>query len=164
MHSLKYDMGLLNYNERIRHCPDDPVAHLRRGIWHHGYGSYEAALSDYDRAILLNSRIAYAYCSRASLRATCPDNAFRDGRLAIDDARQALELAEQAGELIGDWRHRLYFQVLAAAHAENSEFQKAIALQSRALGLALTKTARSIISKRLEQYRTGNPIREKKGL
>src|SRR5262249_58295084 len=106
-HSLKYDMGLLNHNERIRHSPNDPVAHLNRGIWQHKRGSYEASLSDYDRAILLNPRVAYAFCARASLRATCPDNAFRDGRLAIDDARVALNLAEQAGELIGDWRHRL---------------------------------------------------------
>jgi tetratricopeptide (TPR) repeat protein len=164
MHSLKYDMGLLNHNESIRHTPNDPVARLNRGIWQHGHGSYEAALSDYDRAILLNPRVAYDFCSRASLRATCPDNAFRDGRLAIDDARVALNLAEQAGELFGDWRHRLYLQVLAAAYAANNQFRRAIALQSRALDLALTKTARSIISKRLEQYRTGNPIRDKTGL
>jgi len=163
-HSLKYDMGLLNYNERIRHRPNDPIAYLNRGIWHHRHGSHEAALSDYDRAILLNPSVAYAFCSRASLRATCPEDAFRDGRLALDDSRQALNLAEQAGELIGDWRHRLYLQVLAAAHAENNEFQKAVALQSRALDLALTKTTRTVISKRLEQYRTGNPIRDKKGL
>jgi hypothetical protein len=124
MHSLKYDMGLLNDNERIRHRPADPVAHLNRGIWQHWHGSYEEALSDYDRAILLNPRVPYSFCSRASLWATCPDNAFRDGRLAIEDARVALNLAEQAGELNGDWRHRLYLQVLAAAYAANNQFRK----------------------------------------
>jgi hypothetical protein len=131
--TLKYGTGLLNYNERIRHRPNDPIAYLNREIWHHRYGSHEAALSDYDRVMVLNPRVAYAYCSRASLRATCPNNAFRDGRLALDDARRTLNLAEQLGELFGVWRYRIYLEVLAAACAENSEFQKAIALQSRGL-------------------------------
>ncbi len=80
--------------------------------------------------------------------------------MALEDARTAMKLAEQAGELIGDWRQRRYLQVLAAAHAENNDLQEAIALQARALDLALTKKARSVIKRRLDQYQSGNPIRE----
>jgi tetratricopeptide (TPR) repeat protein len=151
--SLKYEMGLLIKHERIRHRPDDPDAYLSRGIWHQGFGSYREALSDLDRAIKLRPTIAYAFCSRADLRATCPDDAIRDGRLAIEDALMAMNLAEQAGELIGDWRQRRYLQVLAAAYATNNQFREAITYQTRALDLALTKPARSKISQRLEQYR-----------
>ena len=161
---LKYDMSLLNYDERIRQRPDEPVTHLNRGIWHHKFGSYREALSDLDRAIMLDPTIAYAFCSRADLRATCPFEEIRDGWLAIEDAQTAVRLAEQAGELIGDWRHRLYLQVLAAAYATYNQFPKAIAVQSRALDLALTKTTRAKISQRLEQYQNGIAIRDEKGI
>ena len=84
--------------------------------------------------------------------------------MAVEDARIALKLAEQAGQLIGDWRQRLYLEVLAAAHAENAEFEEAIVFQTKALELALTNGRRSQIGQRLEQYRSGNPIRDKGGL
>ncbi len=161
---LKYDMGLLTHDERIRQNPKDTVAYLNRGIWHHWNGSFGKALTDFDTSISIDPTIAYAFCARASLRATCPDETFRNGQMALEDARTSLKLAEQAGQLIGDWRHRLYLQVLAAAHAENAEFKQAIVIQTTALELALTNGPRSQISQRLEQYRLGNPIREEGGL
>ncbi len=161
---LKYDMGLLTHDERIRLHPQDAVAYLNRGIWHHWNGSFGKALPDFDTSILIESTIAYAFCGRASLRATCPDQTFRDGHMALNDARTALNLAEQAGQLIGDWRHRLYLQVLAAAHAENNDFQEAIVVQTRALELALTNRSMSEIYQRLEQYTLGIPISDEKGL
>ena len=161
---LKYDMGLLQHDERIRQDPEDSVEYLNRGIWHHWNGSFDKALTDFDTSILINPTIAYAFCARASLRATCPDETFRDGQMALEDARTALNLAEQARQLIGDWRHRLFLQVLAAAHAENAEFEEAIVFQTRALELALTNGPRSMISQRLEQYQSGNPIRDEEGL
>jgi tetratricopeptide (TPR) repeat protein len=120
--SLKYDMGLLTYDERIRQNPDDSIAYLNRAIWHYWHGSYRKALSDYDTSIMIEPTIAHAFFARTSLRATCPDEVLRDGQLALDDARIALKLAGPAGELNGDWRHLLYLQVLAAAHAENNDF------------------------------------------
>jgi tetratricopeptide (TPR) repeat protein len=157
-------MGLLQHDERIRQDPEDSVEYLNRGIWHHWNESFDKALTDFDTSILINPTIAYAFCARASLRATCPDETFRDGQMALEDARTALNLAEQARQLIGDWRHRLFLQVLAAAHAENAEFEEAIVFQTRALELALTNGPRSMISQRLEQYQSGNPIRDEEGL
>jgi tetratricopeptide (TPR) repeat protein len=161
--SLGYDKVLLMDEERIRQRPNDPAAYLSRGRCHHFHGSFGKALSDYDTSITIEPTNANASCARANLRATCPDKSFRDGQMALEDARTAMKLAEQAGELIGDWRQRRYLQVLAAAHAENNNFQEAIALQARALDLALTKKARSVIKRRLDQYQSGNPIREEIG-
>jgi tetratricopeptide (TPR) repeat protein len=160
----KYDRGLVSDDERIRQNPSDAVAYLNRGIWHHWHGEFEKALADYDRAIEIDPGVAYAYCSRASLRATCPDASFRDARQALDDARRALKLAGDGGELIGDWRHRLYIQVLAAAHAENDEFDAAVALQSKALDLAVTMTPRANIMAILDRYRANKAFREQSGL
>ena len=50
--SLKYDMGLLTYDERIRQHAQDSVAYLNRGIWHHRHGSFGKALSDFEHVHL----------------------------------------------------------------------------------------------------------------
>jgi tetratricopeptide (TPR) repeat protein len=164
MRREKYDFGLLQKDERIRQHPEDSVAYLNRGLWHHWYELFRKALTDYDTSITINPTIAYAFCARASLRATCPNGTFRDGQMALEGARKALKLAKQTGQLSGDWRQRLYIEVLAAAYAETCDFQEAIVLQTRALELALTNGPRSMISQRLEQYRSGNPIRDERGL
>jgi tetratricopeptide (TPR) repeat protein len=157
-------MGLLRHDENLREHPDDWAEYLNHGIWHHWHEAYREALSDYDRSIEIAPAIAYAFCSRASLRATCPDPAFRDGPKALEDARTAMRVARLAGELIGDWRERLYLQVLAASHAECGDFQEAIAVQSMALDVASTLRAKSEIFPRLEGYQSGHPIRDAMGL
>jgi tetratricopeptide (TPR) repeat protein len=154
----------LKHDEHIRQHPEDSIAYLNRGIWHHWHGSFEKALTDFDTSIMIEPTIAYAFCARASLRATCPDATFRDGQMALEDARTALKLAKQARQLIGDWRHRLYLQVLAAAYAENAEFEEAIVIQTSALELALTNGPRRQISEGLDLYRLGKPRREEGGL
>jgi tetratricopeptide (TPR) repeat protein len=161
---LKYHEQLLKDDERIRRHPNDSVAYLNRGIWHHWYGLYDKALSDFDTSIMIDPNNAYAHCARASLQATCLDESIRDGLKALENARRALELAQETGQLIGDWRHRQYLQVLAAAHAENNQFEDAIAAQSQALELAITNGPKSEIGERLEQYRRGIPMREQGGL
>ncbi len=60
---LKYHLGLLTHDERLREHPDDWVEYLNRGIWHHWHQSYQEALSDYDRAIRIAPTIAFACCS-----------------------------------------------------------------------------------------------------
>ncbi len=76
--SFKYYEELLRYDERIRQRPDDWATYVNRGIGHHWELQYGKALADFDTAITINPRIAYAFCSRASLRATCPDDGIRD--------------------------------------------------------------------------------------
>ena len=146
---MKYDMGLLKYDERILQHPEDSVAYLNRGIWHHWNGSFGKALTDFDTSISIDSTIAYAFCARASLQeqlVPTRHSGMADGDRGCSDA---LKVSEQAGQLIGDWRHRLYLQVLAAAHAENAEIEEAIVVQTRALELALTNGPRSQIAERL---------------
>jgi tetratricopeptide (TPR) repeat protein len=69
---LKYDMGLLTDDERIRQHPDDSVAYLNRGIWHHWHGSFAKALSDFDTSIMIEPTIAYAFCARGGKRIASP--------------------------------------------------------------------------------------------
>ena len=110
------------------------MAYLDRGIWHRWHGEWSKALSDYYRAIDADSDLAFAFCCRACLGATCPDaDRFRDGPKAVVDALTAMRLARRTGKTdLGHWRDRLYLQVLAAAHAENGEFDEAVAFQTKA--------------------------------
>ena len=55
---LKYDLGLLKYDERIRQHPKDSVAYRDRGTWHHWNGSFGKALSDFDASIMIEPTIA----------------------------------------------------------------------------------------------------------
>jgi tetratricopeptide (TPR) repeat protein len=161
--SSKYARGLAGYDEALRRNPSDAATYRRRGGWHHSHGQFGKALSDFDEAIRIDPGSASAYCSRASLRATCPDARFRDRRRALADARTAMRLAEEAGVFIGDWRQRLCLQVLAAAHAENGDFGAAAAMQSEALDLAVTRSVRSRITAVLDGYLAGRPHRDKGG-
>jgi tetratricopeptide (TPR) repeat protein len=161
---LKYHLGVLGYDERLRDNPSDAVAYLNRGLWLRKHGEWLKASSDYDRSIEIDPHIAHAFCCRACLRATCPDDRFRDGPKAVEDALTAMRLAQEQGKLIGDWRERMYLQVLAAAHAENDEFDEAVALQTKALELALTMTRKVRIAEILAAYHDRKPWRSERGL
>jgi hypothetical protein len=52
----KYDEQLLTDDEHIRRNPQDAVAYLNRGIWHHWHGLFGKALSDFDTSITPTSR------------------------------------------------------------------------------------------------------------
>ena len=53
--------------------PGDPDPHFRMGLWWHLVKEYRKAMDQYNIAIQLDPRFAYALCARASLLATCPD-------------------------------------------------------------------------------------------
>jgi hypothetical protein len=55
-------------------------------------------------------------------------------------------------------------RVLAAAHAENGEFDEAVAFQIKALDLALTVTRKVRIAEILTAYRDRRPWRSERGL
>jgi tetratricopeptide (TPR) repeat protein len=91
------------------------------------------------------------------LLATCPDERYRDGK-------QALENAGKACQLVGgkNWH---YIDTLAAAYAESGNFQKAKEWHAKAIELAATdKTVTDKDKKemrdRLELYTQGKPYRE----
>jgi serine/threonine-protein kinase len=144
--------------------PHDHRAYFNMGLWWHLKGEYAKALAHYNEAIRLAPTFAYALCGRASLRATCPDPAWRDGSAALEDALKALEHAAEAGEMDGSWLERQYLQVLAAAHAECGEFDQAVCAQTAALQLAITKRSTKEIRARLALYEARKPIRDAKGL
>lgn len=144
--------AIADFDEAIRLDPTNPTHFMKRGSAADEKGDFGMALADYSEVIRLDPQNGEAYLNRAWLRATCSDRRFRDGRKAIEDAKNANHLTP------GDkcW----IYDTLAAAHAEAGEFDKAIYFQKLALRLA-PKAKREGFQDRLELYEARKPHREK---
>lgn len=119
--------------------PGDSYAHLEIALLWHWDQEYARALDHNNSAIRLDPEFPYALCARASLLATCPDPRYRDGDLAVRDARAALDLAGRMRQITTNWRRRMYRQTLAAALAERGDFAEAILIEREAVTFGITE-------------------------
>jgi tetratricopeptide (TPR) repeat protein len=81
----------------------------------------DKALADYTKAIEIEPKLPNAYFSLAWLMATCPESKYRDGKRAVELARKAVALKDDAN----------FFDGLASAEA--GRFQEAIKTQKKAI-------------------------------
>ncbi len=145
------DRAMADFNDgsRINHgCAE---AFINRGIAWREKGNNDQALADFDEAIRLESKNAYAHCNRASLRASCPDERFRDGQMAVEDAKVACELRS--------WKEYWSLSCLAAAYAELGEFDEAVETQRKAIDLA-PDADKKPLRYRLDLFQAGKPYRK----
>jgi tetratricopeptide (TPR) repeat protein len=129
-----------------------------RGVANGELGRYGAALADFDKVIGFNMQdFAYfrALNARAWLRATCKDAAFRNGPLALEDAKRVAAV-EKIPAVI---------DTLAAAYAEVGDFDSAVGCEG--LAIAAIKPSmqdadkeRSVLEKRLASFKQHRPWRE----
>jgi tetratricopeptide (TPR) repeat protein len=107
--------------------------------------------------VTLNPNLAAAYRDLAWLRATCPNEKYRDAKKVFENASRAYQLS--GGK---EWS---YLVTLAAAYAESGDFDKAKEWEAKAIELAATDKAVKAKDKaearsRLELYEQGKPYRE----
>ncbi|MFN2508557.1 MAG: tetratricopeptide repeat protein [Chthoniobacterales bacterium] len=186
----KLDLAERDLTEAIRLDANFASAYVNRGAVHLAKGNLDRALADYEAALRVDPAVAEAYMGRADVlsrklaysraaadwekalslrparaeralnafawfRATCPAPAVRNGKQAIEAALQACELT--------DWMHGGYVDTLAAAYAENGEFEKAIEFQQYALrSEGMGPADRPGAEKRLSLYGQRRPYREEK--
>lgn len=153
--------ALADYNEalRLQRKGSNSTTFLNRGLVWVRLGCYGLALSDFDQAVRSDPRNATAYNNRGWIRATCPDESYRNGKLALADARLACELA--------DWNSPHHLSTLGEASAEVGDFASAIRWQNRSSELQEKlkpgDTEFQVGSKeRLDCYRAGKPFRERR--
>ena len=103
---------------------------------------YAKAIADYQVPIKSGSVLPAAYRELAWVRATCPEAKFRDGKQAVELAKQALERKPD-----GDVATYL---VLAAAHAEAGDFVAAVEFQEKVKpyyrGIMLPKSVDEVLA------------------
>jgi tetratricopeptide (TPR) repeat protein len=148
----EYERAAADCGQAIQLDPANAAAYYCRALARHLGGHYDRALSDYSAAILLAPHNVSAYAGRAWLRATCPDARYRDGAGAVRDALQACELSA--------WADPNCLDNLAAAYAENGQFDYALKWQEKALeSPGLRSSTRPSAEARVKLYRSRKPYR-----
>lgn len=145
------DKALADYNEAIALSPDSAAAYVNRGTLLLEEGSSNKALSDYNEAIRIDPELAAAYSGRAWIMATCPVASFRNGAKAIEDATKANELS--------NWKEADQLDTLAAAYAEDGNFDEAVNYQKKAIELATDKDLAKHFLARRSLYQARKPYR-----
>jgi len=155
------DPASAHFSEVLRIKPDHAEAHYSLGLCHALTGKTGRALFHYQEALRIKPDYAKALNNLAWLRATCPDQAFRNGAEAVLLAERAARLSERKTSRGGDAVAAL--DTLAAAYAEAGRFREAVSTAEKAEQAALAAGGREMareIRSRIELYRAGQPYRE----
>jgi tetratricopeptide (TPR) repeat protein len=145
----QFDDALASYAKGLD-AGSDAALTLRAGVFLK-MGEWANALRDALDAVRRGPDHPQALNVLAWIRATCPDDAIRNGS-------QALELALRACERT-EFRDAGCLDSLAAAHGETGDFDQAIAFAERAIACAGHDVERQEFVRHLEQFRDGKPFR-----
>ncbi len=145
--------AIRDLGECIRREPQDPDAYVVRARALAEKRMYAQARKDLEKAVAVRPNYPFALNSLAWLKATCVEDSIRDGRAAVVLATKACDLSK--------WRNSDYLDTLAAAYAETGDFEKAVEMQKRAVGLSKPKTSdREENESRVRLYQERKPFRE----
>lgn len=136
-----------DFDTAIAIDPSDASAWFNRGLAYYGLGAWQQAAADLEHAIELDADYVRAYENLAWLRATCPDDAIRDGVMAVALARKARFLRPGGTPMLYD--------ILAAAYASRGRFDEAVRYQELAIDVASGDALKSVFRDRLDLYRGG---------
>jgi len=130
--------------------PGDMLAANNRGASYVLLRRFSEAEADLLRTIEQHPEFPSARKNLAWIRATCPDEQFRNGREAVELATQALDMIH--------WDQPAWLEVLAAAYAESGDFDSAIEWQQKAIE-QLGADEDSATGRRLRLYLLRQPFR-----
>ena len=123
----RFGEALRDYGEAIKADPENVAAIINRGDTYSDLGQYAEAAKDYRAAVRLAPKMGRAYHSAAWFMATCPDQHYRNDKLAIEAAEKAIQIDG------ADYRN---LSTLAAAQASAGLFKEAKATQEKAISKA----------------------------
>ncbi|HZR78604.1 MAG TPA: tetratricopeptide repeat protein, partial [Chthoniobacterales bacterium] len=149
------DDAVLHYKLALQLRPDYSDAHNNLGNALRQQGRIEEAIHEYEMALAGEPGSALAQNNLAWLLATAADARLRDGKRAV-------RLAEEAVMSTGG-NDPVLLHTLAAAYAENHEFDKAVAAAQDALKIAEQKGIASLaesLRAKISLYQAGSPYHE----
>ena len=147
----KHTQAIADFSAVIELDPKSAAAYNNRGFNQQLLGDAKSALADYHRALELSPEYALCHQNRAWLLATSPNDTIRSGPEAIKSALVACE--------VNKYRVLADLRALAAAYAENGQFELAIGWQEKAIQLSASED-KALEEKVLEQYKDKRPYRD----
>jgi tetratricopeptide (TPR) repeat protein len=147
--------AIFHLYEVIRIGPDTADVYCNLGIIYANQRNIEKAILHYKKALYLNPNMAQALHNLSWILASCEDERFRNGEVAVN-------LSEKLC-ILTSYQQPLALDALAAAYAENEKFDKAVVTAQKALKLALQMGPKELalgLKKRLKLYQTGQPYRQ----
>jgi tetratricopeptide (TPR) repeat protein len=155
--SGKPDKAIEDLDQAIELNEQDAISLVERGELHAGRSDWEAADIDFRTAIEVDPDCAEGYRGAAWLMATCPQAKFRNAKIAVELAEQALELAQAVRK-----HDFTYYDTLAAAYANAGQFDDAQRTLHKAIPRAPLADA-AAMKRRMALYAAARPFREAAG-
>lgn len=147
----QYPLAIADFTEGIHLDRQSAYNYANRGLAYNQLGRFEEALADYERAIQQDPGDFYTLSNHAWLLATCREDHFRNGELALELANKACELSGFAlWSILG---------ALAAAHAECGDFDEAVKWARESMRLAPEEELAGCKT-RVRMYKEEKPYRE----
>jgi tetratricopeptide (TPR) repeat protein len=150
----EYDSVIADCSQALQLNPAMEEAYINRARAYKELEKLAESVADSEKAIALNGKYPEVSLNQlAWIRATSREKAFRHGKEAIKAAIRACELT--------NWENPGLIDTLAAAYAENGEFEKAVEMQAWAVSFdKLDPEVRREMEGRLEQFKKREPYRE----
>jgi protein O-mannosyl-transferase len=149
------DQAIAHLQKELQVNPVSAEAHNDLGIAWSQQGRIDQAINEWQKTLELQPGNLNAYCNLVWVLATFPDDAIRSGAKAV-------ALGEHALQLSGAKDPRIY-RLLAAAYAENRQFDKAIETAQRGSELATKQgnyAAANALESNIDLYRKSLPLRD----
>ncbi len=144
------DQAIKDYSEAIRLDPTFTLAYNNRRIAWEAKGDWTSLSEELNKLVKGNAPSIDDVNAMAWLSATCPQEVYRNGELAVRLAKSVCEATA--------WKSPGMLDTLAAAYAEAGDFSSAVETQTKALAMA-TEMQRGDYQARLKLYQENKPFR-----
>jgi len=147
--------AIVHARTTLKDFPLDVPTHDDLGVLLNQKGDVRAGIEQWEISLQLDPDDGNALNNLAWVLATCPADAIRDGKRAVELAVRATTLP--GGEV------PIVIRTLAAAYAESGDFSKAINTARHAIDLATAQSNTSLLATlrhEIELYQARTPYRE----
>jgi tetratricopeptide (TPR) repeat protein len=150
-HKGDHAEAIKHFDAALKADPTDATVYYNRGRSNQYSGNFSAAAKDYADSIRVDPNFLPGYNNAAWLAATCPEEQYRDAKMALDYAQRAAEMTQ--GKV---WE---VLDTLAAAQAENGDFAAAVKTSEQAIEVGDDAAIHGGVRDRMTLYQEGKPYR-----